>query len=155
MNWEYDLGPPIVSCTIDDLDHEDRVKKFRERLKNVLETERLNAVYRALGLPYWTWVLRCKTNETHKLAFMYDIEKTGPRRDNILKTMGPFVSALGLLYEQEGQQLKLMELHSFAKQMPKEWVPNEVRNHTGGIFTESGPFGDGSAITPFVSGGQN
>lgn len=154
MNWSYDLGPPIVSCSIDDLDDQSKVQQFRVRLKDVLETERLNAVYHALGLPYWTWVLRCKTNESHQLAFAYDIKKSGPRRDNILKTMVPFVAALGISYKNEGEITKLQELQAFASKLPKTWVPDEVKTPAGGIFTDSGLFAGGSSTTPFVTGGQ-
>lgn len=130
----YHIGPPIVSCSLADLDDEKLVAGFQERIRKLLRTERLNTIYRALGLPYWTWVLNVETNKSHRLAYAYDEERTIAGREAVLAEIVPFVCALGLSYLKEGNGEKLEQLKGIASQLPKEKIPEGVRMELGMLF---------------------
>lgn len=132
--YTYHLGPPIVSCTIEQLNDPTLVTKFQDRIRQILKTERLNTIYRALGLPYWTWVLQVDTNNSHKLAFAYDDDRTITDRDALLAEIVPFICALGLAYLKENKYAELGELKGIAGQLPRERVPEEVRKALTVLF---------------------
>src|SRR5262249_22952754 len=96
--YTFYLGPPIISCSVDDLNKKNGARKYQRRLRKLLRTERLNTVYRVLGLPYWNWVLGVETNKSHRLGYAYDEDRVIQGRKALLEEIVPFVCALGLSY---------------------------------------------------------
>lgn len=133
----YKLGPPIISCTLDDLDDENRVATYQYLIRELLKTERLNTIYRTLGLPYWNWVLTAETNATHQLAYAYTGYRKVVEREALLAEMIPFICALGLSYlnEKGGKNVKkLEELRGIASQLPKDKIPQQIKETLAILF---------------------
>jgi hypothetical protein len=122
----YRLGPPIISCSLEQLDDKELVEGFQKRIRELLKTERLNAIYNALGLPYWTWVLNVETNKSHQLAFAYDEDRASIGRQAVLAEVIPFICALGLAYKKDNDNEKLNQLKGIASQLPKGRIPKRV-----------------------------
>jgi len=132
--YEFKLGPPIISCTLNDLDDDARVVALHDRLAQLLKKERLNPIYRALSLPYWTWAKEIVTNTSHKVAFAYDENRTDVDREAVLSEVVPFICALGLAYSKNGENQKLEELKGIASQLPKNSVPDDVKHALPTLF---------------------
>jgi hypothetical protein len=125
--YEYHIGPPIISCTLDDLNDDATVVRFQKILRDLIRTELLNAIYRKLGLPYWTWVLEVETNMTHTLAYAYAGDFGASRQEELLAEIVPFICALAMGYQQQGDAGRLSDLKGIVGMLPKERVPEGVR----------------------------
>lgn len=132
--YKYNVGPPIVSCSVEDLNNPERITTIQQRIRELLLSEHLNAIYRKLGLPYWTWVLEVETDKSHHLAYNYDIDRAASGKGQLLAELVPFICALGLSYKAENDRAKLSELKGIAGQLPKERVPKNVRDCLPELF---------------------
>lgn len=149
--WTYNLGPPIVRCSINDLDDPNKVECFTKRIKEAVYTERLNAIYQQLGLPYWIWTLTCKTNVEHTNAYCYGINKVLPKETKILSEIVPFISALALTYKSQGRNFEFDALKPIARLLPDEAIPFPLRKQLGDLL-ENSDFSDGFSGTDTLSG---
>lgn len=83
------LGPPVVSCTIDDLEDPEILAQRKQLLRNLIEEDRKNVIYRELKLPYWTWTLETETNVSFNRAYSYAVGRTAASQDEILEALVP------------------------------------------------------------------
>lgn len=132
--YEFEIGPPVVSCSVDDLNFPDRIELYVSIIRRLLETEHKNAIYRKLGLPYWFWVNHVETNQTHSVAYVH-VPKRGVIGTNaLLSELIPFICSLGLAYKETGDADGLAQIKGIAKQLPQGEIPEGIRNALPELF---------------------
>jgi hypothetical protein len=132
--YTFNVGPPVISCTVEDLNFPDRIETYQQRFRNILETEHRNTIYRKLGLPYWLWINHVETNKTHTVAYAYDLIRAANNKEALLGELVPFICALGLAYKAGGEADKLKEMRGIATRLPVKNIPENVRKALPELF---------------------
>lgn len=132
--YEFNIGPPFISCCLDDLDDAAKVVQFQTILKQLIKSEQLNSIYRRLRLPYWTWLVDVETNLSHSLAFAYAAGCDGATPDDLLAEIVPFICSLAMTYRNTGNEAKFTALRGIAQLIPRERIPSGVYDQVKQLF---------------------
>jgi uncharacterized protein YbaA (DUF1428 family) len=132
-NYMVDLGNPLIEFSNDDLREKskERISKMKNILREVIEVERNNMIYRKLNLPHFQWVRSVKTNEEVSFAWLY-YESKG-KSSQILESSIPNLVSAYLSLNEDNNQNKirksiylLLEEIGFDKLQPE--IANRIKN---------------------------
>jgi hypothetical protein len=125
---EVPLGPPVLSLTMEDLKKNSSTLLVKKRLlKEIVEDERKNILFRQLKTPYFTWPHMIWTNERYINAFYYATQKLLEDENELLKMATPMLLSLALLYKNEDDFDKFVKIKSLLTMLPLEIIPDNIR----------------------------
>lgn len=137
--WEVPLGPPVVSISIDDVEDEASLVKFRGVLSQALDLDQTNITYRRLNAHHSRWLRRFTTNEispSQVLGVFYAWNATpGAHTSNQLQALAPILLALANNYKAQGRAEELVKLKATFELLPEHEIPEEVKSRIPELFS--------------------
>ena len=135
--YEVDLGNPIAAFTAKDTGNRAIMMKQARFLRQCIEGEIRNPVFREAGLPHFSWIVQCSEDEGPVPASYH---REAPRDADTLKRicalLGPSLLPLALRY-QDNENRELVEaLATLFREMPPETFPDDIRDAHPHLFAE-------------------
>lgn len=135
--YEVDLGNPIASFSTKDTGNRAVMMKQRRFLRQGIEGELRNHVFREAGLPHFSWIVECHDDNGPVPASYH---REAPRDADTLKSiyalLGPSLLPLALRY-QDNERRELVEaLATLFREMPPETFPDDIRDAHPHLFAE-------------------
>jgi hypothetical protein len=137
--WEVPLGPPVVSISIDDIEDETSLVRFRGVLSQAVDLDQTNITYRRLNAHYSRWLHQFTTNEispSQLLGVFYAWNVTpGAHTSNQLQALAPILLALANNYKAQGRTEELGKLKATFELLSEHEIPKEVKSRIPELFS--------------------
>lgn len=135
--WFVQLGHPIVSISIDDVENEDKIEEYRKILSFSISMEQENITYRRLQVHYSRWPHRFATNKLE--GFVYGIfyaanTTPGANTPEQLKSLAPIITVLAFNYKIQNKLQELEKLKPIIKLIPESRELSLIKDKVPELF---------------------
>lgn len=106
------LGYALVSISLNDVEDQNKLTKYRQILEEAIKMEQENITYRRLGVHFSKWPHRYNTNYSCKAFGMNLVANPvlGTNTERQLESIKPIIAALAYNYKSQKQPQELLKL---------------------------------------------
>jgi hypothetical protein len=130
--YTVDLGNPIVTISNDDISNPLVLRDRKFLLRNVIEKEQQNIVFRKLYIPYFQWAKKIITNSTIGFTWFHMEIKNENLIKQIYSSIGPALIFLAINLQANDRNHLIPNIKPFLSEIDD--IPKEIREAFAYLF---------------------